>query len=143
MAPHFSLEAASARLATITAAMHRVMQLRAQLKTINDSLREMGHEITDSDFVVDALGVPPIAVHARARFKGLFEALHDEIAAIQAEGCTIAHIEEGFVHFPIARDEPPVVFCWRYGEKALAHWHHAAESCERREQLETLPAQES
>jgi hypothetical protein len=54
--------------------------------------------------------------------------LKEKIDAIQNFGCIVKNIDEGIIDFPSTKNGKEIHFCWKYGEKAIEHWHAADES---------------
>lgn len=57
------------------------------------------------------------------RFKGMADALKEQVQAIMATGCIIKDIETGLVDWPALHHGREILLCWRYGETEVAWWH--------------------
>jgi hypothetical protein len=45
------------------------------------------------------------------------------VGELRRLGCAVDDIKRGVVHFYHKSKRGPVVFCWRYGEQCIRHWH--------------------
>ena len=66
---------------------------------------------------------PPAVRQAKAVFRGLDEALSDEIERVRALGGEVKDIDLGLVDFPSTRNGEEILLCWKLGEKVLGYWH--------------------
>jgi hypothetical protein len=75
------------------------------------------------------IDVPPEAaessqvVHARALFRGYYEALSEGLEEIRAMGGDVKDLDLGLVDFPGRRGSDDILLCWRLGEKRIEYWH--------------------
>ena len=102
-----------------------ITQLRGQLKVLNQQLAAAGCEALDPDFSVELPNASPHTLQLRARFRGMLDALHDEIAALVKRGCTIRQIEVGEVDVAGRTASGAVVFCWLPTAADFVGWHPA------------------
>lgn len=129
----FTLDEVNGELGRLRELFSAVMQLRGQLKSIYQRLDAAGHppreedlqddpeEAEDGDDRQDEPG--PEVQRDRAWFRGLVEALREQIEAIQETGCVIKDIEVGLVDWPALHQGREVLLCWKYGEPEVAFWH--------------------
>jgi hypothetical protein len=120
---YYTLDEVNQLLPTLQAGFGRVMQIRAQLKTLYRSLDARGFAPTDEHFAVVLPGAPPDVVRDRASFKGLVETLKEELSTVQSTGCMIKDIETGLVDWFAEKDGREVFLCWRFGEPEVGFWH--------------------
>jgi hypothetical protein len=66
---------------------------------------------------------PPAVRQAKAVFRGLDEALTDELERVRAYGGEIKDVEQGLVDFPGLRSGEEILLCWKLGEKRVGYWH--------------------
>ena len=66
---------------------------------------------------------PPAVRQAKAVFRGLDEALTDELERIVELGGQVKDVETGLVDFPGKRGAEDILLCWKLGEKKVAYWH--------------------
>lgn len=136
----FTLDEVNSELVRLRELFSAVMQLRGQLKGIYQRLDEAGHppreedlasdpddedeEVEDEDEDEDGAEQPtPEVQRDLARFRGLVEALREQIEAIQETGCVIKDIEVGLVDWPALHQGREVLLCWKYGEPEVGFWH--------------------
>ena len=103
-----------------------MLQLRAGLRALGQKLDRAGVQRRARDDVetepeIDA--GPPAVRQAKAVFRGLDEALNDEIERIHALGGEVKDLELGLVDFPSTRDGEEILLCWKLGEKSIGYWH--------------------
>jgi hypothetical protein len=130
----FTLDEVNGELMRLRELFGAVMQLRGQLKSIYQRLDAAGHPPREEDLKDrpdddeddddDGAEPPPAEVQRDlARFRGLVEALREQIEAIQETGCVIKDIEVGLVDWPALHQGREVLLCWKYGEPEVAFWH--------------------
>jgi hypothetical protein len=101
-----------------------VLQLRAGLRALAQKLDRAGVKPTGDGQLDTDLEAGPIAVRqAKAVFRGLDEALSDEIERIHALGGEVKDIDLGLVDFPGTRNGEEILLCWKLGEKSIGYWH--------------------
>jgi hypothetical protein len=69
------------------------------------------------------------------RLAQLTETVKAGLAEITGMGGTIKDLSLGLVDFPHRRDGRVVNLCWKYGEKAVTHWHGLDEGFANRKPL--------
>lgn len=128
----FTLDEANSELVRLRERFSAVMQMRGQLKGIYQRLDAAGHPPREEDLRSDPDGAAgddeveqpePEVQRDLARFRGLVEALREQIEAIQETGCVIKDIEVGLVDWPALHKGREVLLCWKYGEPEVAFWH--------------------
>jgi hypothetical protein len=124
----FTVDEVNGELGRLRDLFTAVMQLRGQLKAIYQRLDAAGHppreeDLQDEDGEADAEPPPPEVQRDLARFRGLVEALREQIEDIQETGCVIKDIEIGLVDWPALHQGREVLLCWKYGEPEVAFWH--------------------
>lgn len=127
---YFTVEDANGSVSELSALFARVMQLRAQLKTLYQSLDEAGHAPGDEELqgtIESADNLPddaPSTVQRDyVRFRALMSTLREQVEDIQHTGAIIKDIEIGLVDWPAMHQGREVWLCWKYGESEVSHWH--------------------
>jgi len=125
----FTLDEVNGELIRLRELFSAVMQLRGQLKGLYQRLDSAGHPPREEDLQDaepeegETEPPPPEVQRDLARFRGLVEALREQIEAIQDTGCLIKDIEVGLVDWPALHQGREVLLCWKYGEPEVAFWH--------------------
>jgi hypothetical protein len=102
----------------------QVLQLRAGLRALGQKLDRAGVKPGREVQIEGDVEVGPPAVRqAKAVFRGLDEALTDEIERIRALGGEVKDLDLGLVDFPSTRNGEEILLCWKLGEKTLGYWH--------------------
>ena len=132
---HFTVDEVEALIPTLERIFVQVLQLRAGLRALGQKLDRAGvkadrdavqaraggdGEMTEAFEVDDG---PPAVRQAKAVFRGLDEALTDEVERIHALGGELKDIELGLVDFPSTREGEDILLCWKLGEKSIGYWH--------------------
>lgn len=120
---YFSLAEANAQLPALTRGFLAVMQLRGRLKALYAKLDEDGFAPEGDTFEIALPKAPLDVLRSRASFKAMVETLREQVAAINAMGCTIKDLEIGLVDWWATEGGRDVLLCWRLGEPEVAHWH--------------------
>jgi hypothetical protein len=119
---HFTVPEVEALIPALERIFVQVLQLRAGLRALGQKLDRAGvRPSPEGDSDVDS--GPPAVRQARAVFRGLDEALIDEIERIRDLGGEVKDIELGLVDFPSTRNGEDILLCWKLGEKSLGYWH--------------------
>lgn len=119
---HFTVDEVEGLIPSLERIFVQVLQLRAGLRALGGKLDRAGvRPSSDDDPETDA--GPPAVRQAKAVYRGLDEALSDELERIQALGGEVKDLELGLVDFPSTRDGEDILLCWKLGEKSLAFWH--------------------
>ena len=113
----------------------QVLQLRAGLRALGQKLDRAGVKPSrqdsqdsddgDSEFPLESEidDGPPAVRQAKAVFRGLDEALNDELDRIRSLGGEVKDLELGLVDFPSTREGEDILLCWKLGEKSIGYWH--------------------
>ena len=117
----FTVDEANALLPQLEARFGTVMQLRSQLREAYETLESLG-ETPTADSLERSDG-PAELRSARGRFRGLMEALTEELASIEEMGVAIKDLDIGLCDFLGEREGREVWLCWQYGEKRVEFWH--------------------
>ncbi|HTE56040.1 MAG TPA: DUF2203 domain-containing protein [Kofleriaceae bacterium] len=127
---YFTLAHANSQLALLRDLFERVMQLRAQLKTLYGRLENAGHapreeHLRGSSAITPRRKpeVPADVQHDLVVFRGLVETLREQVDEIQTTGCIIKDIEVGLVDWLALHHGREVLLCWKYGEREVGWWH--------------------
>jgi hypothetical protein len=120
---YFTLAEVNLQVPALEECFGRVMQIRAQLKTLYKRLDAKRFAPNDEHFSVNIPGAPPDVLRDRANFKALVETLREEIERVHDTGCVIKDVETGLVDWPAQNGGQEIWLCWRYGEKEVGFWH--------------------
>jgi hypothetical protein len=127
---YFTVKDANRTVIQLTELFGRVMQLRAQLKSLYQQLEEAGYapdgeELQGTIETADNLpaDAPPNIVRDYVRFRALMSTLREQVEGIQKTGAIIKDIEIGLVDWPAMHQGREVLLCWKYGEREVTHWH--------------------
>jgi hypothetical protein len=109
----------------------QILQLRVGLRGIEQKLERAGITVDAEDESEDESGLAhaaqaqesPDIRHARAVFRGFYEALSDGLEQIRALGGEVKDLDMGLVDFPGRRGPDDILLCWRLGEKRIEYWH--------------------
>src|SRR6516162_4873920 len=95
-----------------------------EVEALIPKLDRAGVQVTRDDAPsADIEAGPPAVRQAKAVFRGLDEALNDELERIRALGGEVKDLDLGLVDFPSARNGEEILLCWKLGEKSLGYWH--------------------
>jgi hypothetical protein len=121
---HFTVGEVEALIPALERIFVQVLQLRAGLRALGQKLDRAGVKPGLEGQVDADLESGPLAVRqAKAVFRGLDEALSDEIERIRGLGGEVKDIDLGLVDFPSSRNGEEILLCWKLGEKSLGYWH--------------------
>jgi len=127
---YFTVADANRAVAELSALFGRVMQLRAQLKSLYQQLDDVGfgpegEELQGTIDTAENLpeNAPAAVVRDTVRFRALMSTLREQVERIQDTGAIIKDIEVGLVDWPAMHQGREVLLCWKYGEREVAHWH--------------------
>jgi hypothetical protein len=127
---YFTLAAANDQLRLLRELFERVMQLRAQLKTLYQRLENAGHAPREEHLRGHSPGAPATRSEVPGDvqrdlvlFRGLVETLREQVDEIQGTGCIIKDIEVGLVDWYALHHGREVLLCWKYGEPEVGWWH--------------------
>jgi uncharacterized protein DUF2203 len=132
----YSVAEVEALIPTLEGIFTQILQLRVGLRAIEQKLERAGVSIDLEEDAADdeTLGLPPESEatetpdtpeirHARAVFRGFYEALSDGLEQIRALGGDVKDLDMGLVDFPGRRGSDDILLCWRLGEKRIEYWH--------------------
>ncbi|HET6611000.1 MAG TPA: DUF2203 domain-containing protein [Kofleriaceae bacterium] len=140
---YFTVAEANAKVSDVAAGFQQVLQIRALLKNLYARLEAAGYPMQPAHLegVEDEAEAPAAVIADRARFRGLAQALKEQIEMILATGCVIKDVESGLVDFPALCEGREVWLCWRLGERGVDFWHeHDRGFADRRPVSELSPA---
>jgi hypothetical protein len=121
---HFTVGEVEALIPSLERIFVQVLQLRAGLRALGQKLDRAGVKPgRDVQLEGELDAGPPAVRQAKAVFRGLDEALTDEIERIRALGGEVKDLDLGLVDFPSTRDGEEILLCWKLGEKTLGYWH--------------------
>jgi hypothetical protein len=124
---HFTVSEVEALIPALERIFVQMLQLRAGLRALGQKLERAGvkpgraGEDVQAEPEVEA--GPPAVRQAKAVFRGLDEALADEVDRIRALGGEVKDLELGLVDFPSTRNGEEILLCWKLGEKSIGYWH--------------------
>jgi hypothetical protein len=119
---HFTVDEVEELIPTLERTFVQILQMRAALRALATKLDRAGVQMSREETMETDAG-PPAVRQAKAVFRGLDEALSDEVERIRALGGEIKDIEEGLVDFPGQRGGEEILLCWKLGEKSIGYWH--------------------
>ena len=117
---HFTVGEVEALIPALERIFVQVLQLRAGLRALGQKLDRQPEEVGRETEIESG---PPAVRQAKAVFRGLDEALNDEIERIRALGGDVKDLDLGLVDFPSTRNGEEILLCWKLGEKSLGYWH--------------------
>jgi hypothetical protein len=123
---YFTVGEVEALIPSLERIFVQVLQLRAGLRALGQKLDRAGVRPArpgDSAGDADLESGPPAVRQAKAVFRGLDEALSDELERIRALGGEVKDVDLGLVDFPSTRNGEEILLCWKLGEKSLGYWH--------------------
>lgn len=145
---YYTVGEANAEVPRLNELFGAVMQLRGLLKDLYARLDDVGCAPTSEpeleDAIEDALTDDEDdeeIQRARMIFKGMADALKEQVQLIMATGCVIKDIETGLVDWPALHHGHEICLCWRYGEREVAYWHDQASGFAGRQPVALLHAQ--
>jgi hypothetical protein len=118
---HFTVEECNALIPELEVHFSQVMQLRAQLRSLYAELEKLG-EAPSAETIQRTTG-PAVLVKTRGKFRGMMEALTEELHAIEETGATVKDLDMGLCDFLGEHQGREVWLCWQYGEKRIGFWH--------------------
>src|SRR5262245_25379986 len=119
---HFTVGEVEALIPTLEEVFMHVLQLRAGLRAVEGKLDRAGVRMSRDDLLESDAG-PLEGRQANAVFRGLYEALSDEMERVRAMGGEVKDLETGLVDFPGRRGGDEILLCWKLGEKRIGFWH--------------------
>lgn len=124
---YYSVAEANNLVPVLSQRFGAVIQMRAQLHSMYQSLVARGHtpalDLTGATPVTVATDLPDDIARDAQVFQGMAEALREQLEQITETGCVIRDIDDGLVDWP-ARDRGREIWlCWKYGETEVAYYH--------------------
>jgi hypothetical protein len=121
---HFTVGEVEALIPSLERIFVQVLQLRAGLRALGQKLDRAGVKPAHDDQTeAEADAGPPAVRQAKAVFRGLDEALTDEVERVRSLGGEVKDLELGLVDFPSTRGGEEILLCWKLGEKSVGYWH--------------------
>ena len=127
---HYAVAEVEALIPALERIFTQILQLRVGLRAVEQKLERAGVTIdlddnAGQDEVVQQVQPPeaPEIRHARAVFRGFYEALSDGLEQIRILGGDVKDLDMGLVDFPGRRGSDEILLCWRLGEKRIEYWH--------------------
>jgi hypothetical protein len=138
---YFTLAHANEMVPRVHAAMHRLLQLHSHFRTTARALQDAGVRITAETLAKE--GEPSVedaALKLRVQqARGLYDAVREVVAEIEALGAQVKDVENGLVDFPSLLDgQREVLLCWKLGEKSITHYHETDTGFSGRKPVEGL-----
>jgi hypothetical protein len=134
---YFTVDEANALIPELELRFGKVMLLRAQLRGAYQELERAG-ETPGAETLQRTDGSDEL-VRLRGRFRGLLEALTEELHAIEGTGVTVKDLDIGLCDFLGVVAGRDVWLCWQYGEKRVTHFHDLDAGFSGRQPLDTGP----
>jgi len=104
----------------LTVMMERVMGAHREAMKIDGQMKAEQERITMTGGAAFDRGAWLADQQRRER---LVERVRAGLDAITQLGGTPKDLEQGLVDFPHVREGHKVNLCWKFGEKAIRHWH--------------------
>jgi hypothetical protein len=100
-----------------------VLQLRAAMRGEEEKLERAGLSLTPEVLGRRDQAETPQIRHAKAMFRGYYDALVERLAEIEQLGGEIKDLDTGLVDFPARRHDQDILLCWKLGERQVGYWH--------------------
>ncbi len=120
---YFSVAEANAMIENLERVFGRMLQMKAQVRTVYAWLEEAGFAPAGDDFDVAPDGASTEIVNRLTTLKTLVDALEVDVKALDDAGCLLKNIDEGIVDWYLSRGDRDVLLCWKLGEKQVRFWH--------------------
>ena len=120
---YFSVAEANGMIKDLELTFGRMLQMKAQVRTVYARLEESGFAPSGDEFDVAPAGASAETVNCLTTLKMLIEALRVDVHALHDAGCLIKDIDEGIVDWRASRRGCDVLLCWKLGEKEVGFWH--------------------
>lgn len=136
---YFTLDEANALLPWLEECFGKLTQLRGQLRGLYTMLDGLGQR-PDAQSLSSSSGSPEVQA-ARAKFRGLMEIVHEELATIADAGVEVKDLDTGLCDFWSITAVPgrEVYLCWRYGEKRIEFYHEPQAGFAGRKPIPVIP----
>lgn len=122
---YFSVAEANAMIEHLERVFGRMLQMKAQVRTVYARLEEAGFAPGGDDFDLAPDGANAEIIDNLTTLKTLIDALKVEVNGLNDAGCRIKDINEGIVDWYASRGNRDVLLCWKLGEKEVGFWHDA------------------
>jgi len=117
---YFTVAEVEALIPKLAEIMKRVRAAHAEARAVRDRLQAEQQRIAAAGGAV----LDRAAWHdAQARVERLMADVQQGLENIVGLGGTPKDIDLGLVDFLYLRDGEDVNLCWKYGERAITHWH--------------------
>jgi hypothetical protein len=120
---YFSVAQANAMIEALELTFGRMLQMKAQVRTVYAQLEELGFAPGGDDFDIGPDGASGAVINGLTTLKTLIDALKVEVNALNDAGCLRKDIDEGIVDWYASRGDRDVLLCWKLGEKEVGFWH--------------------
>ena len=139
---YFTLEEANSLIPAMERRFGLLLQLRGQLRSTYQTLEQLGAAPGPGQrHNHDGDDETPEARRAHGAFRGLMEALQEELQQIEELGVEIKDLDLGLCDFLSQREGQDIYLCWRFGEKHIGFWHDLQGGYAARQHLDGSPAQ--
>lgn len=148
----FSVVEVNALIPTLEAEFREIVQLRTLLRREEEKLERAGVHVSRELLVAPGARNPGATSsagderstsaevrEAKARFRGVYEALATPLQRIAALGGEVKDLDMGLVDFACTHGGQEILLCWKLGEKAITHWHAVDAGFASRRALTELP----
>jgi len=120
---YFSVAQANAMIEDLERAFGRMLQMKAQIRSVYTRLEEVGYAPEGQTFDLFPSDAPAGVVNDLSTLKTLIDAIEVEMGAMDEAGCMIKDIDAGIADWRTKKDGRDVLRCWKLGEKKVGHWH--------------------
>lgn len=118
----WSLEEANKLIPIVTQAFDGIFALNDKIEAKNKDITVL-HEIWGVALVEPDNPDCLYYKELRQERANLQKRIELAVAELRNLGCAIDDLKRGIVHFHHKTPRGVVVFCWRYGEQRVNHWH--------------------
>lgn len=128
----WSLEEANEAIPIITKAFDGIFYFNNQVESLSKDISTL-HEIWGAGLLEPNNPDYHYYKQLRQRRMALQQRVDLAVSELQHIGITIDDIKHGVVHFYHKTPRGVVVFCWRYGEQNINHWHELGQRAMRKQ----------
>jgi len=121
----WSLEQANKLIPIVSKAFDGIFMLNEQIEAMNKDITIL-HEIWGAALIEPDNPDCLYYKELRQRRSELKQRVERAVAELRSLGCAIDDLKRGIVHFYHKTPRGVVVFCWRYGEQGISHWHEVS-----------------
>jgi hypothetical protein len=115
----FSLDEANALLPRLEPLMHRLREMRQELRRHQQAVAEFQARASRNG----GGSAGGQFAHAKAETERLAAQIHEGVRQIESWGCVVKDLDLGLVDFLWRRGREEVFLCWRLGERDIRFWH--------------------